>query len=306
MFDLDLFSYLSTLCIGTFCLFALIFIVYLSYRFFDIRKLNSEAFVNYLTTILRNELKQTGYTIFALICVFTLGVLTQDFTDHLADSEISRNPLVKFFKDKNVFCTEGEIRMESLVKNEKELSGLGKQIFKNKQLSGDMIRNSNNTFFKDDNVEDFWKNNGTAILNHKMKKKAFISYVNGIYYTCKNWCYLKSDPIRKELNEIQIRIDLARSLAIISLLTLFCVLTLYIVYIFVEFSKGKHKFKILETVNKGKEKKTVVKRKIFFPLKSIIILTLIFYVSRLCYHVAENNFNERAFGYYADHLKYEN
>lgn len=306
MIDINIFELLSTIGIGTVAMISLLYCYFISLKLFNARKHNSEAFITWVKNYLREEYKQSGYTLITSVLIFSLGVMTEDFTDHLADSETSRNPIVSTLKSFELLRSEGELRRQTLVVNDTSLSGLGKEIFNNKKINSDTNQlKNNNYFFNTGNASEYWKEKGSSILNDANRLKSFNSFVNRIYYTAKNWCYLKSEPARKELEEIQTRIDLARSLSLISFFSLILVIILYSGYYINELLlKKKNKFTIVNTTISDGVERTFPERKVFYPFRAIIVLLLIFLVTKLCYEVAENNFNERAFGYYISYLKF--
>jgi hypothetical protein len=308
MFDMNIFDLLSTLSIGTFSVVSIIYIVFTCYLYFDTSKHNIDDFLEYLTrlTPMRVELKQSGLTIFAFISVFMIGILIQDFTDHLCDSETSRNPIIEFFKNIHLLNTEGELRVSTLISQDSNLTALGYEIFSNQKISCDSSQMANNQFyFCGSDAKRYWETHGKNILSNRDSLIMFESYINRIYYTSKNWCYLTSEPAREELFEIQTRIDMARSLAIVSFLTFVINLMLFMIYIAKENLKGKNKFKIIISKPIGNSTKTTVIKRVYNPGCSLAIVLTIFLVSRLCYDVVEINYNERALGYYISHFKFK-
>ena len=312
MFELKLSELLSTIGAGLIVIVITVYFYFLTQKLFNPRKHNSNGFFNWFRQTLKIEFTQTGYALVASFLIFAVGSLSEDITDHMADSEDSKNAFVSFIKKMNILKKEGELRKEILIESDTSLSGLGTEIFNNLHYFQDPVTRSNARFFNTTDAKKYWEQNGAAILNSPYLSKKLNGSINGLYYTAKNWCYLHSAPVRDELKDIQNRIDFARSVCLISSVTLILLFFFFGIYYIKEFCKGKKRFKVFITVtektanSKTVLHKTITKHLVFYPIRSVLFLLIAFIVSRMAYEVAEKNFNERAFGYYISNYKLKN
>lgn len=303
MNDLKIYELLATLAIGTAISILLLYIYFISKKLFSIDTYKKELYISWLYRILKEDYRKSSHFFIILLLIFTFGLITQDLTDHLSDSEKSMIPYMTKLKEAGILQTEGELRLQALIAADPGcLTNLGNRIFSDTILRSKIdLQFVENPFPKTLNVSDFWRLEGAKILNDKISRKKLINYVNSIYYLSKNWCYLNSEPARKELVEIQLRIDLSRSFVVISILFFFIIILLFLLYYLIEFTKGRRKFKIQTSNDEGE---TLTEHKIYNPLIIVIIFAITLFLSQLCYSVAENNFNERAIGYYQSHFNY--
>lgn len=317
MFDVKLYEIFEPLGIGIMAAVLMAYFYFLFFKLFNIRRYNKDAFTSWLKTNLQNDYTKSGYAVIVSIAIYGLGILTQDFTDHLSDSENSGTRIVNIIKRVGFLDREGDLRMETLLKNDSAFTGLGSEIFSNLDAYYGPITSKNNIDFTV--VRDRWKEAGPGIMKTAVGRKNFISLVNDIYYTSKNWCYMNSEPVRDELQNIENRVDLSRSICTIAFFSLFIIVLLFFSYYVRELLKGPDKsFKVLVTEKIGfyngrwlpvrnnsaqGYNKTTVVRKVLFPVRSFICLLIILFGCRICYMSSEYNFNERALGYYISYLK---
>jgi 5'-nucleotidase (lipoprotein e(P4) family) len=160
-----------------------------------------------------------------LIC-FGLGVFAEGVTDYQTDTE---SKLSNFVSDRqtSLLGTEGEHRFRTLFapveegdKETHRLNGLGKAVFSHRDVLSTLCANA---LFLDDpvafvradaseidlhrSVGSSWKTDLSAAENVLRAAKG---YVNAFYYAAKNWCYAQPTYFR-ELERLQLRIDWARS-----------------------------------------------------------------------------------------------
>jgi hypothetical protein len=313
MLDLKLTEIFSVLGVGIFVVISIVYFYFLLQRLFNIRRHNKDAFFIWLKNTLNANYKDTGYAIVIGLVIYSAGMLTQDLTDHMTDSERNFNPLISFVKSVELLETEGDLRRAVLIENPEKLTGLGSEVFGNARKIFGMDATKPPLEFFDDGTEAkcFWKVHGAEISRDIDRNSSLNKLVNGLYYTSKNWCFLRSDPIRNELSDIQERIDFSRSICIIAFIDILVILLFYAAYYLNEFffKKSRSRFKVVsldQTTKAGEPPvfKRKVHKRIFNPLRCIFILTLIIYASRICYSAAEKNFNERAMGYYTSELKF--
>lgn len=299
MFELKLSELLSTIGAGLIVIVITVYFYFLAQKLYNPRKHNRNGFFNWFRQTLKIEFSQTGYALVTSFLIFAVGSLTEDITDHMADSEESKNGFVTLVKKMNILKKESELRKDILIESDTTLSGLGGEVFNNLHYFHDALTRSKSRFFNTTDARTYWSKYGPVILGESTLSEKFSGSINGLYYTAKNWCYLNSTPVRDELKDIQNRIDFARSLCLISSVTFLLLLSFFAVYYIKEFSKGKKRFKVFITANN----KTVTRHLVFYPVRSVILLVIVFCVSRMAYEVAEKNFNERAFGYYISNYK---
>jgi hypothetical protein len=306
MIDLKLTEVFGVLGVGIFMVISLVYFFFLYQKLFNIRRHNKDAFISWLKLTLNGNYKDTGYAIVSGLLVYCAGLLTQDITDHMTDSETNTNPIISFVKTTPLLENEGELRKAVLIDKEKKLTGLGREVFGNAQkiLAKDSVQELR--FFNDSRKPaDYWAQHGDSIYSLKRELTGFI---NGLYYTAKNWCYMKSPPVQKELDDIQERIDFSRSIAITAFLAIIGILLLYTWYYINEWllKKKSSRFKVVAAIAKisPQSSSRKVERKVFYPYRALVILIIIMYVAAICYSAAEKNFNERAMGYYVSQLKY--
>lgn len=301
MFELKLTELLSTIGAGLIVIVISVYFFFLTQKLYNPKKHNSNGFFNWFRETLKIEFKQTGYAFVASFLIFAAGTLTEDITDHMADSEESQNEFIRVVKEMRILKREGELRKETLIKSDTSLTGLGHEIFGNLRHFQDSATIKNNFYFTEGTAASYWKKNGRTILNDASKLNNLTNMINGLYYTAKNWCYMKNDPVRGELKDIQNRIDFARSVCLISSVTIVLHIILFMIYYLKEILRGNRRFKVIITANH----KTVTQRLVFSPFRTLAILLVVFYLSKKAYEVAEKNFNERAFGYYISNCKFK-
>ncbi len=265
-----------------------------------------------LITWIRDHLISTKPDNAVIVTLFLMlygfGIVVENITDHLTDSERDNpgNPIAAF--QINILKSEGHHRFKTLFKNcdydslEKNrdkkkrqwkdlkdlnncrLSGLGKEIF---LTSKDFVaRNATSKMMNEITREgaQFFIN----AFDKSLSREDFIKarqegedFVNILYYEAKNWAYAQKNHY-EELDSIQRHIEYTRSS--------FLIATYGIAILFISF--------IISLFFRESE--------CFFRLKrlSIILATLLIisWISLRGYDHTENNFNERAFGYFASHM----
>lgn len=309
MLDLKLTEIFGVLGVGIFVVITIVYFYFLAQKLFNIRRHNKDAFISWLKGTLSGDYKDTGYAIISGLIVYSAGLLMQDITDHMTDSDTNLNPVISFVKQTNLLDNEGELRKAVLIEDGKKLTGLGKEIFSKARFILKTDSAEKLDFFDEGmKPQQYWSIHGDSICK---LKKDLTGFVNRLYYTCKNWCYLEAQPVHKELDDIQERIDFSRSIAIMAFLAMLGILLLYIVYYAVElfFKKKNSRFKVvLHLAGQPAQKNNVavrrVSRRVFHPLRALLILGCITYAASVCYSAAEKNFNERAMGYYVSQIKF--
>lgn len=296
MIDLNIIEIFSTVGVGLATCILLAYFYFYFCKLFFVKMYNTNAFLNWLKHNLNKDFSKTGHSIALSVLVYSLGVIMLDMTDYMTDSDGGSNPVVALVQKASLLEKEKNIRKNTLIRDETELTGLGKEILSNPEFPAHKA-----LFFAGVNhavsAEEQWKKYGTTISSNPVLLSNLSGSINQLYYDAKNWAYLNSDPVRKELSLIQHHIDFTRSIAIISALSIALLILIFAVYIVRESLKGKKAFCVI--VN-GKER-----RMFFYPRLSLLVLIPILLAARECYYAAEKNFDERAFGYYSSYLKLE-
>ncbi len=253
--------------------------------------------------------------------VFGMGHVVQDIADHLTDSCHLESRL-RFSSvlgySANILRVEGEHRLDTLFKTNKEkgdyeLRGIGGELLSFKEHWSKRLSRS----YSDaealacldlyiENPEEFinirdcpeWIDPTKEPKRENRIKIASIRFTNKIYYVCKNWCYLNRNYF-EELEKIQRRIDFSRSsllVAAFGLFLMFAAATLLLVSHLVNRIGSRR-----EGSGNSSDQRTIGSR-----MKRIgstaFCLFLVFLLAGMGYSHSEQNFNERAFGYYSSHL----
>ncbi len=303
MIEFNLFEFFGILGVGTFAILSAIYFIFEYQRLFNTKKHNENAFYKWLKQVLKSNYRDSLLIVVAAVSVYSAGILAQDITDKLTDTADNTNLARKLPFIKKLLPNEGKLRVESLVKSDTSLTHLGGEVFDSAHKIMNTPKNGlpfmNNSSIK---ADSFWRKEGRYIMDSIRKwdpKPKFVDFVNGIYYTSKNWCYLRSGPVRSELEGIQERIDFSRSLLLIAYLNSLLLILFYLVYYIPEFRKGKKNRFIV--CNPGAFE--IPFKKIFYPT-ALLICAFIILITRIGYIAAEKNFNERAMGYYVSQFKY--
>lgn len=296
MIDFNISEIFSTIGVGLATCILLAYFYFLFCKLFYVSLYNKDAFVSWFKANLNRDYSKSGYSIAVSILIYGLGVLMLGITDYMTDSDDSTNPIISVVQNTDLLPKETDIRKRCLIKNDSSLTGLGRDVFATPELAMPFsfagIQNTSPSYFS-----QIWYQHGKEISRNPEKNKQLKNAINGIYYQAKNWCYLHSDPARNELSFIQHHIDFTRSITIISAFAFLFILILIICYTVRENLKGKKKFLVIIDGQ--------TKRMVFYPRLSLVVLIPIILIGRECFYAAEKNFDQRAFGYYSSHLKFE-
>lgn len=277
MINSDISEIFGTLIIGLVSLFILLY----CYYYITLHK-RIKSFLNWLKEVSSVKFGFLWGAVFALL-LFGFGLIMQDLTDKLTDSENKMDKDFYFIKLKS----EKYHRAKSFsYKNDTglyKLSGLAGSVFSHPDYLYYELKRSGY-----DSLDVFVRNPKKYFKQFQAKTDTLIiteleKIVNPLYYRAKNWSSGHS-IYSKELEFIQRRIDFARSLFLL-MIVLFYVSSLSFLYVLI-FRRKKNWF-ILHLVQ---------------SIITISLSVLLSFVSNLAYGFAENNYNERAFGYYVSHL----
>lgn len=271
MFNIDLQDLGGTLGMGVSAILLLLYLEYLLRLLRGDNSIKSISFPKWLKSI---QLKFSNIAIvFTAIFIFVIGTLVEEITDYWTDSEsyISMG-IIGLNK-------ETDNRKKSLVKNDNNLTSLGKEVFRMHGLLNSAV-NRNTDSLSTNNISLCWEIDGSILC----KDTDLESYVNSVYYKSKNWCYSISNYF-VELQQIQNRIDFTRGIYFIIKFGLL----LSILYLLISVLKN--------ILIKKRTSQLVIpnSKQISF---NIIILFILLIFSKQGYNSSELNFNNRAFGYY--------
>lgn len=199
MIEFNLFEFFGILGVGTFALFSAVYFIFEYQRLFHTKKHNENAFYKWFKQILKSNYKDTILVVVASVAVYSAGIITQDITDKLTDTADDTSLASKLPLIKKLLPNEGKLRVDALVNDSTKLTQLGSEVFDSAHRIL-MMPKDQLVFFNKKSAQDYWKCAGPCIMdsvkqwvnNPKAEKPKFVDFVNGIYYTAKNWGYLRS------------------------------------------------------------------------------------------------------------------
>ncbi len=243
-----------------------------------------------------------GWMIASLLPIlFGFGVIVENLTDHLTDSE-KIYPKTVFSLEyistaipslqARILRSEGHYRFATLFRNCEQgescdLKGLGREYFSIhsdylERLAGDNPRFQ--SFVK--KPKKFLQNENDRGLDCQDQKKIATRFINKLYYQAKNWAY-KQETYYDELQSIQRQIEYTRSS--------FLIASWGIVFVLVAF--------LASVVRHWRNKRgSAWVGQLWGASKLAILLVVIAAVGRMGYGHTEINFNERALGYFGSFL----
>ena len=209
--------------------------------------------------------------------VFGCGLIVQDLTDNLTDSEYGDNMV------RAILGSEGEHRINALFRDEglSEPSSLWTHVMAEREDAEGLLDRS----YPDQRSEirEFMRSPSEFVSGdepnagseHRDKVQR---YVNTLYYNAKNWTYLQTTYF-SELEKVQRRIDFARSAFLVLFWGLIATILVFAATCY--WVSGKMR------------------------VATAVVMVVLVIGCRLTgqgYQHAERNFNERVFGYYYTHL----
>lgn len=305
MIELKLSEFFGVLGVGSFVIISIVYFNYLLTKLFNVRRHNNITFLVWMKAELSKSHKDTALAIGAVLAVYCSGVLIQDVTDHLKDSKTSFNKVVQFVEDKvGLLQDESELRKDVLIKDGKKLTPLGREVFDSAARILNTKAPTLDFFNNNTPAAIYWEKNGKNILCKY--EDSLMRFVDKIYYTSKNWCYIQSEPVRKELESIQERIDFARSILIVAFFDFSLIVLFYLCYYIRERLKPKaDRFIVVKTRRNGRSSNEIRHFKVFKPFLAFGIIGGIIIITQTGFVAAEKNFNERAMGYYVSQFKFQ-
>jgi len=248
---------------------------------------------------------------FCILILYAIGVLAQDITDHFTDSEYF--PLFKSSMwppqvQQSILGKEESLRFSALFKKENGkwvYNSLGREVFSNKQfLEQALLQQAHAKINYNLEMQNF-ANDPIEYLknNDKESQKIATRFVCKLYYMAKNWAYTNTNYFI-ELESVQRRIDFTRSAFHIGTWTILGQAFLAFLIMMELWIKRRLTPRLLFLSTPAKDFITSTEN-INRLFKSLVIIVVIITISKIGYRNAEENFNERAFGYYVSHLQRE-
>ena len=220
-----------------------------------------------------------------VVACFAIGMITEDLSNKFVDN-------INWWQEISILPAENELRSKSLfgkVPPEK-FSDLTQNAAKNRLLSTYGGKHG-------EEIEYLINHNDKASLK-KIKQNDFFEAANKLYYQAKNAVYLE-DNYFAELRRIQVRIDFARSFAIISVILLFTTLILFLLKLIFPNLQLDH-FPGVKFVKHKKSKTQKISHLQYIErtIGGVIIFGLLFVIGHSAYSSEEREFNSRVFGYF--------
>lgn len=291
----------------------LIFALYLLYFCYNILvifniKIERNGFRNWLLkeTLKINTQGTTSLVIF-LVFIYAMGQLVEDITDHITDTTKPKVLLPDLAA--SILISEETHRVNTLVDfdGKTKVTPLGQGLFKEEEL----IRSLAEKMELDLDLTPLIKDPGSYLKEkdqNTLKELGLNKLINSIYYRAKNWCYGQSTYFY-ELELIQRRVNFSRSTCLVSISLIVLTITLTLIQL-LNLRRIIKIQSIWETKEENIKKLDSLRQQISFKrqnlLKSVcslILLTFLLFTARGAYKITEENFNERAFGYYMSSLE---
>lgn len=237
----------------------------------------------------------TARAVVVLPFVFGFGVVVQDITDHLTDSEYRITGIGAL--QHNLMRSEGSHRVKALLGDVLEADWDPGALWNHVAAERDYLEKLLSRFYPADDVTGFLDDPADFARKRKEQSKRgrfdlfktelsdLEKMVNTIYYEAKNWAY-REDNYFDELEAIQRRIDFSRSIFLVGS---------WGVVLFVVAS--------LICLPRWWRRRVNLKGPIVRLARSLLALAIVCVFSWLGYAKSEHNFNERVFGYFFSHLR---
>jgi acid phosphatase len=155
----------------------------------------------------------------------------------------------------------------------------------------------------------FAQSDDGAPKDAKTDPKVYMNFARKTYYLAKNWTY-SQDNYYAELEGIQHRIDFSRSCFLIGTWTMFGMIVLILFKIVIVLCGRGYLFAVNQWFPAQKNHlasavaawPSIPRRFVVRTLVVAVSISLLCLITRTSYALAEQNFNERVFGYFATHL----
>lgn len=299
MIDLKLIDTIQTFCIGIFVLVLIIFFYFLFNKYFVKERFDEQRFLTWINDdILKGE-STTGYISLAVILIYFLGIISSDLTERMTDSnnDKERSGILKELHKVSFMPSVGEMRRLSLIGSDDSLTTLGTSVFRSLPLVKGANEINESHFFLAEGDSSLAEEDMNSLVKKYLKDKKFDRFISLLYYASKNWVFSKDHEPLQELKSIQNRVDLSRSIVLITAVAVQLLLLFYIVYFILNTRKITGYFKKNDTVCGSKFKSAGI---LFF--NSLLIFLVIAILCRECFKTCLLSYNKRAYGYYVSHL----
>ncbi len=257
------------------------------------------------------------------ILLYAIGQIAQDLTDRLVDSSLTQSLVTPLGSARAVLGCEEYHRVTTLFNSDGEPNGLFHDVFDHRKEISDMIPPgryadaeiaaeilSNPDEFTNElaKAPDIWYQQLKASPHcDDAKIKTVGKVVNKIYYLAKNWAFTNSNYMN-ELLGIQNRIDFSRSIFVVSFITFQILIVALGVRVLIFLILTPRHINLAGPVKAGEksvEGNHRLMRCLITLAKGVQVLFGLFLLMVATYYgysLAENNFNERVFGYFASSL----
>ena len=306
MGEIKLLDILQTLCIGVYSLTLIVFFYFLYNKCFVHKKFNEKEFFDWLKDdVLKGDFK-TGYLSLAVLLVYFLGILASDLTERMTDSNNNkeRSVVLQELNTISFMPNVGHIRKLTLVDSEDSLTTLGNSVFNSYPLVLEANQINKSSFFLNKKDTSLLSENQDSLVKRYLKDTRFDRFISLLYYSSKNWCYSKEHEPLQELKSIQNRIDLSRSIVLLTAVAFQLLILFYLVFFLVNVKS------VLQlSAKRGKELtaseqqfKSLFKNVNALTAKSLLAFLLTAILCRECFQICLMSYNKRAYGYYVSHV----
>jgi hypothetical protein len=305
MFDFNLTDITATLSVGLLGLTILGYLYFITQRFFY-KNFDHKSFIGQVKEQLGSNHQKSGYVVLGTILIYGMGFIIGDLTGRMTNSDSSERNFLNWLSDANGMKKQDETRWEAFVKKtdtvkNSELTSLGNVVLRTQSIvvKANEMSGANIPYDTCASLDERLKILNIELNENPSFKKDFEKFISQFYYTSKNWCYSEDKEPLKELKAIQNRTDMLRSFVFLmdfnalSLLIIVIGKLCYIVYLSIN-----QRFNDWDFWRQG-----IARR--FFYLSQIhvfCIFFIIFYVSKACFEIDQDNFVKRACGYYVSHV----
>jgi hypothetical protein len=308
MFDFNLTDITATLSVGLLGLTILGYLYFITQRFFY-KNFDHKSFIGQVKEQLGSNHEKSGYVVLGTILIYGMGFIIGDLTGRMTNSDSDQHNFLDWLSNRNGMKKQEDTRWDAFVKSDTS-NGLAPTSLAYSIFRTDTIANKTNhlagthVFVNNYDKYENGPSKNRCPPNKKQRidknlKDSLAAFIHQFYYTSKNWCYSEDKEPLKELKAIQNRIDMLRSFVF---LMDFSALSLFIIVI------GKLCYIVSLSINQRFNdwdfwRQGIIRR--FFYLSQIhifCIFFIIFYISKQCFEIDQDNFLKRACGYYVSHV----
>jgi amino acid transporter len=137
------------------------------------------------------------------------------------------------------------------------------------------------------NIDSMWNALRIQLRKDSALNATFTRFVLQIYYVSKNWVYSKDGEPLHELKDLQIGIDMSRSLVLICVMGEIVILGMWVFFL------------LFYAYLKWFKESSIRFHWLNIHAVTVVVVLLI---SRACYHIEQRNYLKRSYGYYVSHV----